>query len=102
MSDDYLFANSEFLFGETLLTLAVRYSNAEISKSIGLRDGTDQHILGQSGVSSRVTAALKERAAATNKTLDGAKTDLKQARESHKAKTKAAGGTKKSGAKNSR
>jgi len=96
MPDEYLFANSGYLFGETLLALAARYSNAEISKYIGFRDGTDQLILGQSGVSSRVTAALKERATATNKTLDEARADLKQARESHKSAAKAAGGTKKS------
>jgi hypothetical protein len=79
-SDQHLFTNSELLFGETLLNLAERFSNSDISKNISKKFGTDQTTIGDSGVSLRTKRALKARAIANNITFDQAKEDLKQAR----------------------
>jgi hypothetical protein len=79
-SDQHLFTNSELLFGETLLNLAEKYSNSDISKNVSKKFGTDQTTIGDSGVSLRTKRALKARAIANNITFDQAKEDLKQAR----------------------
>jgi hypothetical protein len=79
-SDQHLFTNSELLFGETLLNLAERYSNSDISNNVSKKFGTDQTTIGDSGVSLRTKRALKARAIANNITFDQAKEDLKQAR----------------------
>lgn len=80
-ADQDLSNNSQDLFGETLLTLAERYSNVEISRHVAMRFGHDPTTIGASGVSLRVTRALKARVTATNTTLDQAKNALKRARE---------------------
>jgi hypothetical protein len=79
-SDRDLFNNSELLFGETLLNLAERYSNSDISKNVSKKFGTDQTTLGNSGVSLRTKRTLKARAIATNITFDQARSNLRQAR----------------------
>lgn len=93
-NDQFLFNNSERLFGETLLTLAARYSNIEISKNIGKKSGNDVPILTQSAISLRITSALKARATATNATVDRARATLRQTREANNVNIRAANGTK--------
>jgi hypothetical protein len=79
-ADQELFDNSERLFGDTLLTLAERYSNSEISKHISKKFGTDKVTLGPAGVTSRINAALKSRVVGTTFTLDQLKDNLRAAR----------------------
>jgi hypothetical protein len=93
-NDQFLFINSERLVGETLLTLAERYSNIEISRNIAKRCGTDKTALTQSGVSLRMTSALKRRAKATKITVDKARANLHAAREANDVKVRAANGTR--------
>jgi hypothetical protein len=81
--DQYLFNNSENLHGEILLALAERYSNVDISRHITMRFGTDPTTIGASGMSLRVTRALKIRAKATNQTLEQVRNTLKQVREAN-------------------
>ena len=81
--DQYLFNNSENLHGEILLALAERYSNVDISRHITMRFGTDPTTIGASGMSLRVTRALKIRAKATNQTLEQVRDTLKQVREAN-------------------
>jgi hypothetical protein len=79
-ADQELFDNSERPFGDTLLTLAERYSNSEISKHISKKFGTDKVTLGPAGVTSRINAALKSRVVGTTFTLDQLKDNLRAAR----------------------
>jgi hypothetical protein len=79
-ADQELFDNSERPFGDTLLTLAERYSNSEISKHISKKFGTDKVTLGPAGVTSRINAALKSRVFGTTFTLDQLKDNLRAAR----------------------
>jgi len=92
-SDQDLFNNSELLFGETLLNLAERYSNSDISKNVSKKFGTDQTTLGISGVSLRTKRALKARAIATNITFDQARSNLRQARVANGVTLNNRGGT---------
>jgi hypothetical protein len=82
-ADQHLFNNSELLHGETILTLAERYNVQEITKHVAKRFGTDATTLSHSGVSVRITRALKIRATANNITLERARDALRQARETN-------------------
>ena len=82
-NDQFLFSNPTRLVGETLLTLAERYTNSEILKHIGLKPGTDQPVLAQSALSHRITSALEKRTKATNTTADQARAALRTARDSN-------------------
>ena len=88
-ADQELFDNSERLFGDTLLTLAERYSNSEISKHISKKLGTDKVTLGPAGVFSRINAALKSRVVGTTFTLDQLKENLRAARAANGVRTRA-------------
>jgi hypothetical protein len=93
-NDAFLFSNSERLVGETLLTLAAKYSNIEISQNVAKAGGIRQTTLSQSAVSFRITAALKARAKATSITVEQARANLHAAREGNNVKVRAADGTR--------
>jgi hypothetical protein len=88
-TDQQLFANPDRLFGNTLLTLAERFSNPEISMRIGTKAGTDKSILSQRGVANRINAALKTRTVGTTATLDQLKDTLRANRAANGVKTRA-------------
>jgi hypothetical protein len=93
-NDAFLFSNSERLVGETLLTLAAKYSKIEISKNVAKAGVIKQTTLSQGAVSFRITAALKARAKATSITVEQARANLHAAREGNNVKVRAADGTR--------
>jgi hypothetical protein len=93
-NDAFLFSNSERLVGETLLTLAAKSSNIEISKNVAKAGVIKQTTLSQGAVSFRITAALKARAKATSITVEQARANLHAAREGNNVKVRAADGTR--------
>jgi hypothetical protein len=88
-TDQQLFADPDRLFGNTLLTLAERFSNPEITMRIGTKAGTDKSILSQRGVANRINAALKTRTVGTTATLDQLKDILRATRAANGVKTRA-------------
>jgi hypothetical protein len=101
-NDQFLFSNSERLVRETLLTLAERYSNKEISNNIGKKVGTDQFTLSQTAVSRRMTTALEARAKATKITVEQARANLHAARENNGVSVRAANGSRRDSSRKSR
>jgi hypothetical protein len=93
-NDAFLFSNSERLVGETLLALAAKYSNIEISQNVAKAGRIKQTTLSQGAVSFRITAALKARAKATSITVEQARANLHAAREGNNVKVRAADGTR--------
>jgi hypothetical protein len=93
-NDQFLFNNHMRLMGETLLVLAERYSNKQISTNIGKKSGTDQFTLSQTAMSQRMITALTSRAKATNSTLEQVRANLHATRKSNNVDSRAPAGTR--------